>query len=245
MRKAIFGSRRALRGAVGLGAAVASLAVFAGAANAQVFVIAPDQPVNASCPASPPASSTLSTAINSANTNSDSVNTIVLTPGLYCPVDAAGQTTLTIAKNLNIVADHSFQNTQGDANLAIEGTDVVQNNNAMFTVPSGVTFTLEGSDAENDPNNGALGGIVGVQAGGTLNLYGESVIGNGGAGALFGVAGSTINVNESNIDINFQTGIESSGVVNINHSEVTQNNEDLTIVSGGVFNVNNSLIADS
>jgi hypothetical protein len=103
---------------------------------------------------------------------------------------------------------------------------------------------MDGFDLESDQNAGNTG-TVHVNTGGTLTTYGMGILGNAGGAALFGDAGSTMNLEESNIDGNISGAIESSGTVNMQNDTVTQNQFALDILQGSTFNAFNTLIADS
>ena len=235
MRKAHSASRRSLRAAVGLGAAVASLA-FAGIASANVQVISPDQPVHGACPSTAPASSTLSTAIANATGSS---NTIVLTPGVYCPVDATAQTTITISHNLNIVADHSYQATGGRPVIWVNGLDAQSGNGPLFTVASGANVRFDGFDI----------GVAGTSGGpavlnnGTFTTWGVTFDGNPG---LSLTNNGTATLNESTVAEGLTDGIDNFGTMNLyNDSVVNNSGSGIDIEAGSTTNAYNTLLADN
>jgi len=186
---------------------VASLA-FVGVANAGVQVISPDGTGNLNCPATPPTTlSTLSTALNNATAAS---NTIVLTPGWYCPTDPTGTTTITISHNLNIISDHSFQATGGLPKMIIDGFTAQPNQGALFTIAPGVTVRFDGI---NFAQAGTSGGPV-VQNNGNLTLYGDTFEGEGGE-SLINAAGATATAVDTTADQNPLDSFDNFGTMTL------------------------------
>lgn len=234
MLKAHSMSRIGLKAAAGLGAAVASLA-FAGIASAAVQTITPDEPIGGSCPAGA-SSSSLTTAIGNATA---STNTIVLTPGLYCPVVPTGQQTITIGHNLNIVGDHSVQGTAGEASFLINAQQVAGADN--FTVNSGVTLTLEGIEIDNGGyNNGNYGGYTLVNNG-TLLTWGTTFDGN--FTAPIDNEG-TATLDDSTVSDGLNDGILNDGTLTLQDDSLV-NNTGNALDQEGVANAYDTLIAQN
>jgi len=227
------------KAAIALGAAVASLA-FAGVASAAVTVVQPDTisaSAGGSCPASA-TSSNLTTAIENATA---ATNTLVLIPGLYCPVTPSGQTSITIAHNLNIVADHSYQSTLGLPGIAIQGNDAT-GLAALFTVPSGVSVTLEGFDIE----YGGAGSYSGVTFlnGGTITTWGQTFSGDATPDIDNATTGSVADLYDSTVENNNGDALENQGTMTLQETSVVNNNgHGLDILPGSKTYAYNSLIA--
>lgn len=237
MFKANLSLRRRHRAVVGLGAAVASLAL-TGVASAAVTVVTPDVSktfaAGGSCPTTA-TSSNLTTAIqNATGTN----NTLVLEPGIYCPVTPSGQNTITISHNLNIVADHSFQATGGLANIEVAGTDATGAN--LFTVNSGVNLTLEGFDVE---AGGLSGGSV-FTNNGAITTWGMEFEANPTPSIINATASSSATLNDSTVDGSLGDALVNYGTMTLDEADVTNGSGHAFVIEpGSVTKAYNTLIA--
>ncbi len=226
--------RRSLKAAVGLGAAVASLA-FAGVASAAVTVVTPDQPMSGSCPTTA-TSSNLTTAIQNATA---STNTLELQPGIYCPV-TPGAVPISISHNLTITSDHSYQATGGLPNIQIQG--FAATSATIFQINSGTTVTLEGFNIN---SSGQPNGNV-FSNNGTLNAWGMTFDGNGGVPVSNNTLASSSKFTDSTISDDATDGFSNNGTATfINVSFVTNNGHALDIVPGSKTYAYNTLFANN
>jgi hypothetical protein len=227
---------RALRAALGLGtAAVVSLAM-AGVASANVLPITPDGSSG---------SDNLGAAIASANTNSASSNTIVLSPGIYTPADKGNGSTdvepITITKNLTIVGPHSYQTpTNQAATQDIQGAVANSDGSGpLFVINPGVTVTFEGVGIDGAGTNAAAS----IQDNGNLQMYGVTMEGPPG-NAINISSGASATLNEYTLDSALGDGIVDDGSLTMNNSTMTAgtgNGIDLP-GSGYTLNLNNTAL---
>ena len=194
---------RALKAALGLGAAAAASLAFAGAANAAVIVITPDNNSG---------TDHLTAAINTANTNGSTSNTIVLSPGTYQPATQP----ITISKNLNLVGDHSFQASGGTSGINIQGgkANLAATNN-LFQVNSGVTMTVQGMNVD----GGGAAGFATFFVDGTLKLDSVTEAGPPGTGVTVDSIG-TATLNNSTIVSDQQDSIHDLGSLTLNNDSI-------------------------
>jgi hypothetical protein len=229
---------RSVKAAVGLGAAVASLA-FAGVASAAVTVVQPDQPTSAAQSGSCPGSATSSNLTNAID-NSAAGDTLVLVPGLYCPVDPSGQSTITIAHNLNIVVDHSYQSTLGLPNIEVQGIDALGANE--FTVNSGVNLVLEGFNIN---LGGGPGGNTFVNNG-SITTWGMTFDSNYTPAIDNATSSSTAVLNDSTVSDGIADGMTNSGTMTLTDVSLVNNSgHALDILPGSKTYAYNTLIADN
>ena len=217
--------------ALSLGAvAGASLAIASGA-SAAVIVVTPDNTSG---------TDNLTAAINTANTNSDPSNTIVLTQlggaGRYVP-----KSPITISKNLTITGSHAAQAVPGQAAYQIDGSQQSSANPGnLFTINSGVTLTLEGFQL----SQGGSTGFAQILDNGNLVSWGVNFGGAPGAGINV-AAGGTATLNQSTVASAIQDEIDDSG------SSLTLNNVTMADgqaiaiddKGGGPITLNNSVLA--
>jgi hypothetical protein len=236
---------RALRAALGLGAAALVSLALAGVASAQ-NVIGPITPDGSAA-----TTDNLATAINTANTNSASSNTIVLSPGVYTPGDDVSTTDVqpfTITKNLTIAGPHNFQAAAGgpandtDINGALAGTHAT---NALFIINPGVTLTLEGLQFD----VAGAAGFPGIQDNGNLVTYG--VTWDGSPSQALDISGTgTATLNDTTVDGTTGDSIELTAAgasLTTNNTTIAASNGasiDLP-ASGYTLNLNNTVLAFS
>jgi hypothetical protein len=217
--------RRALKGALGLGVAAAASLALAGVASANVIVIAPDSG----------GSDHLTAAITQANGNASPSNTIVLQPGQYLPLHQP----ITITKNLNIVADHSFQTPQGTGTgieVNLSNAQLAATDNG-FVVQTGVNLRLDGFNLD------AAGAttFAGVQVNGTLTTWGVTMDGDPGYAVVTGPTG-TATLNGTTIFSDQAAAVRNNNQMTINNSDVAGGN-GTGIENGGTLNLTNTVIA--
>lgn len=221
---------RALRAALGLGAAAVVSLAMAGVASANVLPITPDGSSG---------SDNLGAAIASANTNSASSNTIVLSPGIYTPADKGTGSSdvepITITKNLTIVGPHSYQTPLNEAATQdIQGEAANSDGSGpLFVVNAGVTVTFEGVGIDGagstgnpsilDNGNVVMDGVtmegapttaLQVNGGGSATLNEvtlDSILGDGivvGGPQTTGGAGGSLTMNNSTMTAGTGNGID-------------------------------------
>jgi hypothetical protein len=218
---------RALKGALALGAAAAASLALAGVASANVIVIAPDSA----------GSDHLTAAITQANGNSATSNTIVLQPGQYVPAHQP----ITITKNLNIVADHSFQTPMGTG-PGIEVSGAAANAAAQdnfFVVPGGVTLRLDGFNLD---NAGATT-FASVQVNGTLTTWGMTFDGAEGYSVVAGPTG-TANLTDTLINSDLAAQLRNNDIMNLNNVDIVSGGGN-AIENNGTLNVTNTVVANN
>jgi hypothetical protein len=223
--------RRALKAVLRLGAVAVALLAFAGAANAAVTVVTPD---NGS------GTDNLSTAIKAANTSTASSNTLVLEPGTY--QIAAANVPLTITKNLNITVDHSLQSANGSPSVQISGAGAQSANTNDWVVNSGVTLTVEGMQfaAMGAPADAGAGVLV--NSGGNLVEWGVDNEGPAGF-AVNAAAGGTATLNETMIDGSLSDPLSVTGTLTLNNVSVVHGSANgIDVTAGAGLNINNSLL---
>jgi hypothetical protein len=219
--------RRVLRrGALSLGVAAASLA-FASAAGAAVITVSPDGNSG---------TDNFTAALNTANTNSATSNTIVLLPGRYTPQHAP----LTISKNLTITGDHTAQGSGGSPAIAMTGQFTTQNNptSDMFVINSGVNVTMEGFDLD------SAGPVQhnGITDNGNLTMWGMDMAGSTGSDLSINT-GATATLNETTFNAAHSDQILNSGTLALNNSSIIAGSANGINNSGGTFTLNNTLMA--
>jgi hypothetical protein len=165
-------------------------------------------------------------------------------PGIYCPINPSGQSTITISHNLTIVADHSFQSTGGLPNIVVYGTD--QSGGPNFTIPApvppaaAVSVTLEGFDVT---ASGAQ--VAAIQNGGSLTIWGMDFDANSGD-ALSNQVGATATMNESTIADGLGEALLNSGTLSLKNVSILSNSGiGLDMNSGSTTNTFNTLIANN
>jgi hypothetical protein len=222
---------RALKAALLISAvAVASLA-FASVAGAAVLLPAPDGQSG---------SDNLTAAINTANTNASTSNTIVLSPGLYLPRNQP----ITITKNLNIVADHSFQAPEGvGAAIEVNGAQAstTNGNSDFLVVQNGVTLTLEGFNLD---GAGIGPGNAAIHVNGNLVTYGLMMSGSISYAIAVGPAG-TATINGSTFNGSNQQTLRNQGLLNLNNTTVWAGGSDGLDNLGGTFNMTDTIMANN
>jgi hypothetical protein len=201
---------RALRSALALGAAAATSLALAGVASANVLPINPDGSSG---------TDNLGAAIASANTNSASSNTIVLSPGIYTPADkgtgASDVEPITITKNLTIVGPHSFTNS-GPPQQDIQGEDANSDGSGpLFVINPGVTVTFEGIEID---GAGSTGNPA-IMDNGNLLMYGVGMQGPP-SNALQVSQGASATLNEFTLDGALGDGIIDDGSLTLNNSTI-------------------------
>jgi hypothetical protein len=232
-------SLRRHRAVVGLGAAVASLA-FTGVASAAVTVVTPDVSTTYASGGSCPATATSSNLTNAIQNATAANNTLVLEPGIYCPVTPSGQSTITLSHNINIVADHSFQATGGLANIDVSGIDATGANE--FTVAPGTDVTLEGFDIE---NGGMSGGSVFTNDG-TLTAWGMEFEANNTPDIINATAASVVTLDDSSVDGSLDSALTNYGTMTVDEADITNGSGRAFIIEpGSTTDVYNTLIADN
>lgn len=219
--------RRVLRrGALSLGVVAASLA-FASAAGADVITITPDGNSG---------TDHFTAALNTANTNSATSNTIVLTPGRYTPQHAP----LTISKNLTITGDHSAQSPAGVPAIQMTGQFTTQNNPTadMFVINSGVNVTMESFDLD------SAGPVQhnGITDNGHLTMWGMDMGGSTGSDLSI-TTGATATLNETTLNGAHSDQILNSGTLALNNSTIIAGGAIGINNSGGTFTLNNTLLS--
>lgn len=217
-------------------AGVASLA-FAASAGAAVIPVAPD---NSS------GTDNLAAAITTANTNSDTSNTLVLTlpagatTGRWVPQRALPA----ITKNLTITGNHAVQAVNGTPAVIIDGSVQATNDPSHdeITINPGVSLTIEGVDLD---SGGTLGGGVVIRDNGNLTTWSTGFEG-AGAQTVVVATGATATLNESSSDSSSATNaINSSGTLTLNNSDITNNAAGGIGQSGGTVTLNNTLLANN
>lgn len=224
-------SWRALKSALLIGAvAVASLA-FAGAAGAAVIVVPPDGNSG---------TDNFTAAVNTANTNSSTSNTIVLEAGQYQPKSQP----ITITKNLSIVADHSFQAPEG-LGPAIEIAGALANqdvsNSNFLVVANGVNVRMDGFNLDGAGNGQGNGSIL---VNGHLTTYGLTMDGPTNYGVVVSPTG-TATLNDSTINGSLAQSLRNSGTLNLNNDTVWAGSSDGLDNVGGTFNMTNTIMANN
>lgn len=221
---------RPLKAAVGIGAAALASLAFAGAASAAVIVV----------PADSNGSDNFTAAVNTANTNSSSSNTIVLEPGQYQPKSQP----ITVTKNLNIVADHSFQAPQG-LGTAIEINGALANQNVgnqnFLVINHGVSVRMDGFNldgAGNGPGNAS------ILVNGTLTTYGLTMDGPLSYAISVSATG-TATLNDSTLNGAVQQTLRNAGLLNLNNTTVWAGGSDGIDNLGGTFNMTNTIMANN
>jgi len=229
---------RALKCALGLGAAAVASLAFAGAAGAAVIPITPDGSSG---------TDNLGTAIATANTNSSTSNTIVLAPGIYTPADATTAQPIAITKNLTLVADHTFQTPFGNTpQMEINGANAnAKASGDLFQIHAGVNLTVEGMnvDAAGSTNFAAFD----VQ-GGSLTLNGVTMDGSPGysvelapnTGASATITNTMLNADQQ--DTILLGATDSLTLNNVDIIQGANNGIDIQPPSY-TLNMNNTLIA--
>jgi hypothetical protein len=198
--------------ALGLGAVVAAFLAITSAASAAIITVTPD---NSS------GTDNLTAAINTANTNTDASNTIVLTQaagaGRYVPVSP-----ITISKNLTITGAHAVQAVAGANAYAIDGSSQASvHAGNLFTINSGVTLTLEGVGIV----SGGGTGFYQIADNGNLVTWGAGLTGAPGGGINVGGANAaaTATLNETSQIGDTQDNIDMSGAsLTLNNSDILQ-----------------------
>jgi hypothetical protein len=183
-----------------------------------------------------PGSTSLATAITTANTNGDASNTIILADGRYAPTGPLP----TVTKNLTITGDHSVQEPTSGGGPRVDGTNQNPPDSDLFTVNSGVTLTLEGfliTTASNNTN-------AVIRDNGILNLWNMALSGNNGI-QLAVSSGATATVNESSINDGNSTGITTAGTLTLNNTTVANNFGGGISKTSGTLTLNNSIVADN
>jgi hypothetical protein len=214
-------------------AAAASLAVTA-SASAAIITVAPDTVGT---------TDNLSAAITTANTNTDSSNTIILNTGSTAGVFSPLAPLPPITKNLRITADHAQQVPLGGSPIAdIDGGTVPTKATNLITINPGITLQMDGMEI----SGAAQSGFSAIQNNGNLVLNGVQVEGNNGVGLTM-TAGSSSVLNQSIVDSQSTTnGIsESGGSLTLNNSDVTNNTNGGILNTGGTLALNNSLVANN
>lgn len=224
--------RRALRKcALGLGAVVIASLALAGVASAAVITVNPD---NSS------GTDNLTAAINTANTNADASNTIVLNPGRYTPKGK-----LNITKNLTITANHALQASAGAASTSVDGS-LQSSAQDVFVVNAGVTVTLDGFQIVSGGGSGFasihLLGTSGSTPGGKLRTWGLAITGAGGNGVQVD-SGANATLNETEINAAAANAIVNSGTLTVNSSDLVSQGQIGINNTGGTFAVSDTLLA--
>jgi hypothetical protein len=215
--------------ALGLGAVVAAFLAISSAASAAIITVTPD---NAS------GTNNLATAINTANTNADASNTLILTQlggqGRYVPTAP-----ITISKNLTIVGNHATQTVAGQEGYQIDGSTQANTPANLFTINSGVTLTLEGVAI----TSGGGTGFYQIQDNGTLVTWGSGLTGAPGGALSLGPA-STATLNESVVSSPGQDGIDFGGnTLTLNNTDVIQGAAvGIAQKASGSVTLNNSVL---
>jgi hypothetical protein len=218
---------RALKGALAVGVAAAASLALAGVASADVLVITPDSG----------GSDHLTAAITTANTNAAASNTIVLQPGQYAPAHQP----ITISKNLNIVADHSFQCPPATG-PCVEVTGAVANAataDNLFLVNSGVNLRLDGFNLD----NGGAVTFADVMVNGTLTTWGMTFDGAFGYSVVTGPTG-TATLNDTLINSDLSNQIRNNGHLALNNVDIVSGGGN-AIENNGTDTITNTVIANN
>jgi len=233
MQDSRYAPRRALRAALGLGAIAASLA-FAGAASAAVITVVPDGSNN---------TDNLGAAINAANTNGSTSNTIVLPPGVYTPGASTTALPYTITKNLTIVADHSFQCPVGQVNcIEINGAagNLAHGPANMFVIPAGVSVRIDGINI--DAGGGAIP-LAEIADNGNLTMWGDMLEGAIGYAVNVGSTG-TATLNETTVNGDQSDALFDGGNMTLNNVSVTSGQgSGIDTQTPYTLQMNNTLLA--
>jgi hypothetical protein len=186
---------RALKSALGIGAAAVASLAFAGVASADVIVVTPTSVGGT------PSTDPITTAITQANGNAASSNTITLAPGTYNPAHQP----IVITKSLNIAADHSFQTSMGvGPQIEINGgTAAAASVNDLLQVKNNAALRMDGFNL--DAAGGAGFASVAVSPGSNLTTYGVTMDGTPGA-AVSVAANASATLNETTINGPSSTG---------------------------------------
>lgn len=218
---------RALKGALALGVVAAASLALAGVASADVLVIAPDTS----------GSDHLTAAITTANGNAAASNTIVLQPGTYAPLHQP----ITISKNLNIVADHSFQcpPATGPCIQVSGATANAATQDNLFVVNSGVTLRLDGFNL----NNGGAVTFAAVQVNGTLTTWGMAFDGSFGYSVVTGPTG-TATLNDTLINSDLSNQIRNNGHLTLNGVDIVSGTGN-AIENNGTDTITNTIVANN
>lgn len=227
---------RALRAALALGAAAATSLALAGVASANVFPITPDGSSG---------TDNLGAAISSANTNSASSNTIVLSPGIYTPADKGTSSSdvepITITKNLTIVGPHSYQTPSGQAATQdiVGATANTDGSGPLFVVNPGVTVNFEGVQIDGAGSTGNPS----ILDNGNLLMYGVTMEGPPSNGLQVS-SGASATLNEFTLDSALGDGIIDDGSLTLNNSTIAAGQSTAIDVpgSGYTLNLNNTAL---
>jgi hypothetical protein len=228
---------RALRAALWLGAAAAASLALAGTASAAVIVITPD--------GNGGTTDHLGAAINTANTNSSTSNTIVLSPGFYQPGGAATLSQpFTITKNLTITGDHSFQSNGGvqggSPGMDINGAAAnLKGANNLFVINAGVSVTFQGMNID---SAGGFG-FAAILDNGNVTLDGVTM--NGTPGFSLQISrGATATLNQSTIENGQTDAVQNAGSLTLNNVTMTSGaNNAIVLQPPDTLNMTNTILA--
>ena len=226
-------SWRALKMALLIGAVGLASLAFASVASAAVIVVQPDGQSG---------TDNFTAAVNQANTNSSTSNTIVLSAGLYQPKSQP----ITITKNLTVVADHSFQTPPG-LGPAIEISGALANQNVsnqnFLVVSHNINLTLEGFNldgAGNGPGNAS------ILDNGNLTTWGLTMDGPISYGVVVsGTGTATLNQSTVNGDVAQSLKVQAGGLLNLNSDTIWAGGSDGIDILGGTVNATDTILANN
>lgn len=236
--------RALLRSALGLGAVAVALLAFPGGAGAAVITVTPDGTSG---------TDNLTAAINTANTNTDTSNTIILNPGNLSGTNTARYTPkagITIgnsstAKTLTITGPHAAQAGTGAAATVIDGSIQANTPADLFTILSNATVNIDGVQVQ---SGGGDSQHAQFRVNGILNVWDSAFLSAVGSAADVSLGG-TFNFHTSDIEATQATSINNqNGTTNLDHSDVLFPGSGAgaigSIVStGGTVTLNNTILA--